>query len=87
MEKDENVITDKMRNFEALMRLKSMKEGEPITWQHMEAVNFFFKDIIAKLPEPKVIGAAYFKGDTIMRTGILAESEIVTGPEPVEKDK
>jgi hypothetical protein len=80
-------ITDQMKNFEALMRLKSMKEGEKITWQHMAAVNFFFGDLIKSLPEPKVIGSAYFRNGTVLKTGILADATITEYSDNGEKSK
>jgi len=49
-----------MRDFEAVMWLKDLKEGDPITSRHIEAVKRILGDIHAKIGEPKSIATIHF---------------------------
>lgn len=70
-----------MSTLEALFRLKDMKEGDKITWQHIAGVRFFFGDLMDKVPEPQLLGSVYFKNGTVMKTGIMADAEITVTEE------
>ena len=70
-----------MKTVEAIMQIKRMKIDEPLTRRQWESIRFFLGEVLDKIPEPQNIGSAYFNGNTVLKTGVLASAEITTTEE------